>query len=435
MVAYPKTNKAWFSFIFAASFLLRVGLIVVTPQMNHQIDLNIYVDGGQLVSNNVNPYLFTEGVALRQQLRTDSTAFHSYTCATQSRWDYYASSNLPLSLIFYGAIDAVSTGNAFLYRLVFAFFDALLGLMVILFLIKSFNKKTLNKLSATEKLMAIGFGAVSPTLLFWGVLMPEEKGVQILLMLAALYTARSRRWVLSAICLGFSVTFKGLGVFVAPICWWYVIDRPTDFKGFISKNSLQMTGLYVGLSVLVTALVFTPFLPDVLTMMTTRLDSNINSDKPNHAAIGRIFFALAGDNWRIVKNLFVVFFIAIHLLLFRKRSFSPEVFTASSLLFFVDISLQNGSLDRMNIGFMVAALLISQSQLRYRFAMIGYSVVASSLLFLPAAWAKSKQTMDFEWFDCLFAFGFVVVYTTIILMNAINVTNSFKNNPIKSLHP
>jgi hypothetical protein len=419
---FPRyNNTTWFLLIFAAAWLLRVGFIVVTPQMNSQIDLNIYVDGGQLVSNGINPYVFTEGGALRHQLRTDSTAFHPYTCNSQSRWDYYASSNLPLSLIFYGTIDFFSTGNGFLYRLVSAFFDALLGVLIVFFMLQAFGKKQFSDLSFIEKILSLGLGVLSPILFFWGVIMPEEKGIQSLLMLAALMTARSNKWLLSALLLGFSVAFKGLGVFIAPLCCWYIIGQPTVFKDFISNKNLRKPLIYIGLSLFSALIWFVPFYPEILNMMGSRLNSNINSNIPTHGAIGRLIYAGLGNHWLLVKNIFTFIFIGIHALLFYKKRFSFEVFTASLLLFFVDISLQNGSLDRMNIGFLIATLLICISNLANRKLLLWYYVFGSSLLFLIAAWAKFKQVMDFEQFDSIFGLGFVLVYTFILISNLRNL--------------
>jgi hypothetical protein len=418
-----RQNSFFLLALFGIAFSVRCFLILATPKMNQQIDLSIYIDGGQLMSRGVNPYLYTEGVEIREKLRTDATAYHEFTCATQARWDYYASSNLPLSLLFYGGIDLLSSGNAFVYRLAFAFFDAFLACLIAYFLLLAFGKKAFSETGLSEKGLIMGLGALSPTLLLWGVLIPEEKGVQILLMLGALLAARFDRWVVSAVLLGGSVAFKGLGVFIAPLCLWYVtgayadkdFTRPFLISKVLSYLFSRRSGVYIGLSVGVTLACFAPFLPEVLTMMTTRLDSNLNSTEPTHGSIWRFAYWLMGDSCFFLKQGFILFFIGLHSWFFYKKGFSLEILTAGLLMLFVDISLQNGSLDRMNIGFVVGAMLVALSDLKNKNGLLWYAVVVGGLTSVAAAWAKSKQAMDFELFDAAFALGFVGVYVFILL--------------------
>ena len=111
--------KLTFVTIFLLAFVARAVLIYKTPGQHRALDLSIYIDSGQLLSNGVNPYDFSDSPELRHALRTDSVAV-GWQCETQERWNYYANGNLPLTLLLFGAIDSISTGNALLYRCIFA---------------------------------------------------------------------------------------------------------------------------------------------------------------------------------------------------------------------------------------------------------------------------------------------------------------------------
>jgi hypothetical protein len=185
-------------------------IVYVTPGTDKSIDLCIYIDSGQLVSNGINPYDFNDGKELRNLLRTDNVAYDEWVSRTQEKWDTYACSNLPLSLLYYGAIDYFFTGDALAYRIVFSFADALLSSLIVLFLIRySGLKAGLFNLTFISLI-----GIFTPILLLWGSVIPEDKGIQILLMLLAAIFSKEKNILLSAIFLGFSVAFKGLGVFI-----------------------------------------------------------------------------------------------------------------------------------------------------------------------------------------------------------------------------
>ena len=81
------------------------------------------------------------GKEKRQELRTDNVAFNEYVGLTQERWDAYASSNLPLTVLLFGLIEkyavlSSSTVNGYapgvIYRYFFALFDSIIAVLVIL---------------------------------------------------------------------------------------------------------------------------------------------------------------------------------------------------------------------------------------------------------------------------------------------------------------
>ena len=204
--------------VFCMSVIGRLAIIAVTQKMDYDIDLCIYVSGGQLITFGVNPYDHNDGINIRQELKEKFAIYCPQIFTTQERWDYYASSNLPLTLMMFGAIDHFFPGNHRAYRVVFVFIDSLLSAFIVLFVFSVWRLKT----SILNLALSAGLGMSSPILLWWGTAMPEDKGTQILLMLLALLYAKERKLLLSAVFLSGAIAFKGLGVFIAPLCAWYL---------------------------------------------------------------------------------------------------------------------------------------------------------------------------------------------------------------------
>jgi hypothetical protein len=113
---------------------------------------------------------------------------------------------------------------------------------------------------------------------------------------------------------------------------------------------------------------YAPYMPEVFGMLTSRLVADVVV-KPSHAsplqwvgsnaetqAAYRALAARAQDV-RAIVGTGVLVTLAIGLV---RRSISPEVATAACLFMFVTVVLLAGSLDRMNIGFVTAILLIGR---------------------------------------------------------------------------
>lgn len=166
--------------IFIIAFAARFYLISATGENNNFIDLCIYIDGGHLVSYGINPYDYSDGVEIREKLMTDSEAY--YPTENQEDWNNATASNLPLTLLLFGAIDRIYP-EPIGYRLIFTIFDCLLSVFIGLFMMNYWS----NKMSFEKFLMILGLSALSPILINWGVLLPEDKGIQILLMVSALF--------------------------------------------------------------------------------------------------------------------------------------------------------------------------------------------------------------------------------------------------------
>ncbi|WP_147243340.1 hypothetical protein [Chitinophaga flava] len=401
--------------VFLLAMAARVFLIVKTPGKAKDIDISIYMDGGQLVSHGINPYNHQDKVDVRHALRTDSVAYHDYVDADQKRWDDYASSNLPLSLLFYGAIDSFSTANGLLYRLVFVFFDSLLAVLIAQIILKYW------KVENTWYRIALigGLGIFNPVLLHWGAIIPEEKGLQILLMLGAFYFAREKRLLLSAVLLGMSVAFKGLGAFIAPLCLFEILDRGVPFY---DKTQIRKGILYVLLSVAACLVWFLPYMPEVFSMMNTRLSTNIDS-VPVHSAVWVLGYRLAPDHWELIRKAGLVIFILINLVAAYKKKIGMVMISCSALMLFVDLMLNAGSLDRMNIGFLCVVTIIGT---RYPLHGIRIGLIYIILGIVSRLMGKVVPSQA-EFMDSLFSLAMVISYTAVLI-------NLFKEQQKNTVH-
>jgi hypothetical protein len=352
----------WYTFGLALA--VRVALILASPRVNYQnTDFEIYREGGRLVSAGINPYDPGDGVRLRQTLREQSVSptlriTGDLRMTPQEWWDYIVVANPPLSLLFYGAIDMVSH-HPIWWRLVFAVMDSSCAALVMFVVLRHWPD------AGPREAVAFGFAlcAGSLVMLQWGTHSPQDKGTELLLMagaLAASLSERRRYWLFAAsILVGLAVAFKILGVFLIPYGLYRIARQQRP-------NRLRDMAIFCGIVMAVTAATYVPYLPQAISTMTTRLANDIIV-RPTHASpliwVGSSAGTLAAYS-QLAQRAQVVRVIAGTVLLvtlatgLMRRSISPEAATASLLVTFVTLVLLSGSLDRMNIGFVMAILLI-----------------------------------------------------------------------------
>src|SRR4030042_6083614 len=275
MKNYPEilfsNRKKIILIVFSLAIIVRLLLILTNHTKNKFTDLNIYRETGQLVKNGINPYKYTEKTEARNKLRLDTIAHDSYVSQTQDVWDFYTSSNLPMSSLHYGLIDKITNSNPVAFRIIFSFFDSVLSVIIVLFLIKYWQ------LTGTwlNLILVLGAAALSPPLLLWGSIIPEDKGLQTLFMLSAVWLAKDKKLILSSILLGISVAYKGLGIFISPLCLFFIMGQPENIFR-INSSQVKKGVIYTLLSLLFAAIWFLPYTPEVFTVMHSRLTSNLN---------------------------------------------------------------------------------------------------------------------------------------------------------------
>jgi hypothetical protein len=261
-------------------------------------------------------------------------------------------------LLFYGAIDLVSH-HPIWWRIVFAVMDSACAVLVMFIVLRHWSN-----VSPIEALTCdFALCAGSLVMLQWGTHSPQDKGTELLLMagaLAASLSERRRLWLFAAaVLVALAVAFKVLGAFLIPYSLFRIAQQQT------AKRRRDMA-IFCVIVVVVTAATYVPYLPEVLGTLTTRLAMDVIV-KPTHASpltwVGSSAETLAAyselarraQDVRAIVGFVILVTLVIGL---ARRSISPEVATASLLVTFVTLVLLSGSLDRMNIGFVMAILLI-----------------------------------------------------------------------------
>jgi len=388
-------------FVFFLALIVRLLLILTNHTKNKFTDLNIYRETGQLVKSGINPYKYTEDLEIRNKLRLDTIAYDPSVSQTQESWDYYTSSNLPMSSLHYGLIDKITNSNPVAFRIIFSFFDSVLSVIVVLFLIKYW------KLTSTwlNLILVLGAAALSPTLLLWGSIVPEDKGLQTLFMLLAVWLAKDKKWILSSVLLGISVAYKGLGIFISPLCLFFIMGQPENIFR-INSSQLKKGAIYTILSLFFAAIWFLPYLPEVLSMMLGRLSSNLNVD-PGHGSIWTSIYKLFPGNWVYIKSTLIIVISLIWSYAFLFKKLNIPAISLFLLVLFVDIMLLQGSLDRMNIGIMISMILFCFIDIKYCRILVWYTIIASWPLYIRSLINGNPD----ETIDGLFTIGYLIIFT------------------------
>lgn len=395
-------KKLLVGFVFIVAFGVRLNFVLLTPSHNDFIDLNIYREGGRLINSVANIYNFTDEKEIRNQLRMDTFAYNAYVSENQERWDFYCSGNLPLELIYCGLIDKFSDGSPFAYRIVFAFFDALLSALIAFVLVKYWELKN----TFYSLILVFGIGALSPTLLLWGNIFSEDKGLQILFMLCAVYFAREKKWLLSSVILGISIAFKGVGVLILPMCLFFIIGEPKNiFK--IGYTQIKLLLLYIFFVVLFSSVWFITFMPDVIEMIQSRTQSNIGVNiSPEHSSPWIFAKKIFPANWALFKNCIILMFTLIWSYTFIYKKLNLTAFSLFLSVLFIDLVLLKGSLDRMNIGIIFSMICFCFIDIRFSKILAWYTVLAGCFFYLKLI----RYRMVDENIDALYATGYLLLF-------------------------
>jgi hypothetical protein len=376
--------------VFLLAFFGRMALIYIHRAENANIDLSIYRETGRLVNSGVNPYDYSDQKDLRNSLRTDGFAYDEYVSQNQDAWDYYTSSNLPLSTFYYAFIDKLS-GHPLMFRIIFALLDSLLGVVVALFLLKYLDPE----IKWPNLLIVTVAAAFSPTLLLHGTVIPEDKGVQTLLMLSSLYLAKERKIIPSAVLLGFSVAFKGLGVFIYPLAAYLITGEPSNiFK--LKTDQVKKALIFTLIFIISAGIWFLPYMPGILEMMKGRISGNMGAGvEPGHASIWTVVFNRFPERWKDIKNITMLFFSAAWIWFFVIKKLNIGAICLYLLVLFVDVMLLQGSLDRMNIGIIVSMVAFCLIDKEFSKILIWYTVISGLLFFtMPVLRNYSNLTRD-----------------------------------------
>jgi hypothetical protein len=405
MKNYPEilfsNRKKAILFVFSLALIVRLLLILTNHTKNKFTDLNIYRETGQLVKSGINPYKYTEGTEVRNKLRLDTIAYDTYASQTQDVWDYYTSSNLPMSSLQYGLIDKITNSNPVAFRIIFSFFDSVLSVIIVLFLIKYW------KLTGTwlNLILMLGAAALSPPLLLWGSIIPEDKGLQTLFMVSAVWLAKDKKLILSSVFLGISVAYKGLGIFISPLCLFFILGQPQNIFR-INSSQIKKGIIYTFLSLLFAAIWFLPYTPEVFTMMQARLTSNLNIE-PGHGSIWTIPYEVFPKNWISIKSWLIIIISLIWFYTFIFRKLNIPAISLFLLVLFVDIMLLQGSLDRMNIGIMVSTILFCFIDIKYCRTLIWYTIIAGWSLYIKSLFTGNPN----ETIDGLYTIGYLILFS------------------------
>jgi len=384
--------------IFICSVTVRGYIVYKTPGMNDNIDLCIYVNMGRLVSHGVNPYDFNDNVELRSTFRNDGIAYSEWVSETQERWDYYASSNLPLTGLYLGLIDRFFPNNALAYRLSFMFVDIILCILIGLFIREFWKKETSIYISW---FFVLGLGAFNPILLKWGIMIPEEKNLQIVFMLSSLYFALKTRLFLSSVLLGCSVAFKGLGVFIGPILLFIWLEKT---KGYPHRY-MRIFSLCV-ISLIFCFIWFVPYYPEVFTMMYRRFSGGGSS--VIHGSLWTLIYPIIGDYWKIVRIITICIMISVSFISAVKGKLKYQTFFLGVFYSFTVLWLSGGSMDRYNIAVLYIVLSMGLIQ------SINYKLLAGVYIFLYGAFYVNGIGFS-ETYDALFLLLFTIDYIAELL--------------------
>lgn len=422
-----KRNGKWllamvFVVTVAFSFALRVVIIRATPQHDGMIDLEIYMMAGALIRAGIDPFNYSEGTVLREQLRARATS--PWLESDQGRWNRYVSAFLPCVPLVMAMIGRVSE-DARTFRLAFAIGDALACGMAAVVLAIAHGRRRAWRAYGTGLLV----GACSPFFLYYGTVIPEPKGTQIFLMISVIALLHQSggwsRYVLTALVSGLAVSFYGLGMVFVPVALWRMLRRSDDIIWDVSLCGVMFT--------IATATWLLPFDGNYVEVVLQRLSEGRYLQQPNHANIWRVVMAAFPAHWRLLRTASIVSYAALVLTgLARKKL---DGVSAACLAIFVYVCVvisggMGGAMDRANIGVTMGIVGMALSNLTLGWVLAcAYAVLGAlrvtagqEILAQLRAWGIAAAT------DLAFVDGICVTVMVVLIFSHLLIMMLTKGN-------
>ncbi|MBO0933753.1 hypothetical protein [Fibrella aquatilis] len=359
---------------FGLGLAVRLILVAITPMSSHFADTCLTMESGSVISHDIRTYDPTNQPALRAQLRDDDYAYLPPIASIPADWNFHTSTHLPLSLLLYGVFD-VWWPTTLAFRLSFSVLDTLLGcfaywwLWLMLLPLRPGEVPTgwlaylrRGLAGRTIEFYVLGLVILSPVLLKAGTVILETKGTCSLLMVASLCFFHQRaarlRLLVSPALLGMSIAYMGVGVFLVPYFAGWLLLRQARLGPLVSWPSAKALGeaaQFGAVTALCAGIWFVPFVPDILLMIKARLA--FSTTYVLFASPWKPVMALLPVHWTLVKQLFSVLFLGTAVIGFLRGRLSVSLFTASLFLYFLTVSVTDGSMDRVYMGLLLVMLL------------------------------------------------------------------------------
>ncbi|HET6244978.1 MAG: DUF190 domain-containing protein [Bacteroidetes bacterium] len=387
-------------FSFIVAFSVRLFYLDTPVSETRSIDLNFNIDGGQLVKYRINPYNYNEGSEMRDKIRLDLSSYNAIIDGYIEKWNFHVTKRSPLTLIYYSVISKITTGDLESYRIIFAFVDAILSALIVLFLLQFW----LIKQTFLNLLLILGMGVFSPTLLLWGTIIPADAGLGILLMILAIYFARGKKWINSAIFLGCSIAFMKVGMFIFPICFYLIINTPNNIFR-TDRHDLIQGYKYTILTLLISCIWFVPFYPDVMYIIQSGLVSN-HVTEPEHASIWIFMKQLFPNSWIILKDLIIVCIALIWSYQFIYKKIDIMMMSIFVLILGSAILPLHYDLAEMNIGIIISIIAFGLVNSHFAQILGWYSIIAGSLLLF------ADPSVYNEEHDAMYALSYLLLFSS-----------------------
>jgi hypothetical protein len=416
-----KVRKIAF-FIFIVSFLFRIVLIIYTPSANNFADISCLVNGGQMITNGINPYKFDENKQLRNELRTDSIANNAWLCSTQELWNYHSANNLPFNLLFNGILDFFYRGDVSLYRYTYALIDSLIGYVATLFLF-TIIQLPINWFSILFTLFISG---LSPIIILNGTLVPEDKGFQVLLMLLALWFSINKNFFYACLTLSFSIGFKAVGAIIAPICLFYYILSKENFLKIkqwwmvvwelVNTNEkLKKSAEFTLLTLLLFSLFFLPYASDFMNIASQRILYEIDN-APNHSSLWILFYNLFPQDWATIRMVSLSILFSFLIIGFLTNLIPIDIFITSMLVMFLCVTFLTGSLDRNNMAMQPAIFIMALRWKKESIILGCYYGIGGALSMIPVLYKHLiDDGVEYAFYSSLFVLGYCILFYSIVI--------------------
>jgi hypothetical protein len=330
----------------------RLVVIFLTPIADQNIDLSIYLEVGELVSNGVDPYDFSSQASLREKLRLNDKGASDYVKRTPAGYDYYVSGNLPGSTALYGLLGGISD-NPKVWRIAFIFGDVSIALAAFFFL----RRIGISLLTSGQKLTFAAAVVAYPSLIEWGTFWPADKQFQTALMLLVMglllttpkFPFKAAMAIGIAGCL--SVFFKALGVFLLPLAIAYFYRRPWRETAVAAVAFLATTIPFLAF-----------FKLSFVQLMINRVLTGSAAAAVGHGSP----WVFVPASWLpVARPLVCVTLFAMITALYWRGKIDLLNGMAASMVVFLCLWTLGGSMDRMNIAMMFALMCIAALSVQY----------------------------------------------------------------------
>lgn len=327
---FIKSNRFSVSQLLGLAVFFRLVLLIVTPNLSQ--DFYRFIWDGRMLFNSLNPYLTTPKSFVEQgvsPIAQSQELFMGMGLLNASHYTNYP----PMSQLSY-VIAALFGSKSILLSVIVMRLQIILADIGVFY----FGKKILEHLELPVK--SIFLYLLNPFIIIELTGNLHFEAVMAFFLVWSLYLLFKKKWIISAIVLGLSVSVKLIPLLFLPLFLLYFFDKKFEFKKIFQKQTRKSLLKYICFCLLVIGTTLVTFAPFISMKLINNFGASIGLWFQNFEFNASIYYLIRWVGFKVVgwniigtvgKILPLVVILVVLIFSFARRNYDKKILLTSML--------------------------------------------------------------------------------------------------------